>query len=220
MRVKSRVQFIDSLDEQSASRKRELITLKSLLKECNRDHEQQTLRRSCIVLAYAHWEGFIKDASITYVEYVDNQSLQLKQMSINFQAIACRSLIQNASKATKKISPHLNLFRQILINSSEKLRVNSEIAIDTESNLDATVFQNICMVVGVDYDSTWHTKRAFINDMVKRRCSIAHGEIGQPLDDKYVLEVIDFVIEAIDGFKTDLENAVVNANYRKIYDNI
>jgi hypothetical protein len=211
MPLKSQEQLIDFLAEKSQIRRRELFTFSRLLKS-KRQHELNIICRSSIVIAYANWEGFVKEAATAYVDYVACKSLVFNRLSPNFQAIACRTMLLDASRATKRITPHLKVVTQFISNSSKTVQINPDSAIDTESNLNADVLENICITVGIDYHSRWSTWGPFVDELVKNRCSIAHGTLLTP-DEVYALEGINFVEQAITWFKTDIENSALATNF-------
>jgi MAE_28990/MAE_18760-like HEPN len=214
MRIKSEAMLIDFLSKQSQMRRRELITFSELLKS-KRDHELNIMCRTSIVLAYANWEGFVKESAAAYVDYVDSKSLPFNQLSVNFQAIACRTMLLKSVQATKRISPHLELINHFTSNSFAAIQVCSKAAIDTESNLNKEIFENICVTIGIDYHVRWSRWGPFINDLVKNRCSIAHGDFWIP-ERRYAQEAVKYVGDFIDWFKTDIENAAVTSTYVKI----
>ncbi len=211
MRVRSKEELVDRLSEMSQPRKRELITLDQFVKH-GREHEREIARRSAIVFSYAHWEGFVKDAAIAYVEYVAFRSPLFGTLTANFQAIVCRTYLTIASQATRRITPHLNVVHQFTNYHMSNVRIDSKAAIDTESNLNAEVFENICQTLGIDYSAHWSKYGHFIDDLVEQRCAIAHGELLRP-QENYVQEVLDFVLQAISWFTTDVENAVLMNAY-------
>lgn len=214
MKIRSKGELVDFLGGAKQIRKKELVSLihdikppkvKNIEKHC----------RSAIVLAYAHWEGFIKEAAKAYVQYVSNKSRKLSDLSINFQAMACRQDLIIAHKATRKIEPHISLVRRFTEKYSSSVSINPDDAINTESNLNSEVFQNICACVGVDYNSFWATDGPFIDDLFLNRCAIAHGELHNPKK-KYAIEALSFTINAIDRFSTEIENAVIQEHFLKM----
>ena len=211
MNFKSKESLIDFIDQQSQKRKRELISISQALKT-NREHEQRFLCRSAIVLSYAHWEGFIKDVSVAYVEYVAFKAPRFEQLTSNFQALAFKTKITVCGKATRRIQPHLELLQEILDYQQKKVSIDPQKCIDTESNLDSTVFENICRTVGIEYELYWSTYSHFIDDLVKTRCMIAHGELVEA-ESKHTAEIIKFTQTSIDKFGGDISNAAVRETY-------
>lgn len=209
MRIKSQEALIDFIDEKSQIRRRELITLTQLL-QIKRKHELNIACRSAIVIAYAHWEGFVKETATAYVEYVACRALKFEQLSPNFKAIACREILSDASRATKRMHPHIRVVEYFMNQSSKIIDTScmSASVIDTQSNLKSEVFENICITIGLDYTQRWSTYGPFIDELATQRHLIAHGTIVAPPKD-YAVEAVDFVEKAIDWFRTDIENCAV-----------
>lgn len=161
-----------------------------------------------MVLAYAHWEGFVKDAATAYVSMVAHKSRRLADLAPCFQALACRQELRMAQAATRRIAPYMDVVSRVIDRLNESVTLNDSNAIDTESNLNADVFANICACVGVDYHASWSSDGPFMDDLFRTRCVIAHGELYAP-DRKYATEVVDFAIGAIDRFSTEIGNAAL-----------
>ncbi len=74
MKISTPTQVARRLDPSIAWRKKEL-TQQKLLADSASAGNAEVLRRSGITLLYAHWEGFIKDASVVYLRYLSNSPL-------------------------------------------------------------------------------------------------------------------------------------------------
>ncbi|NJL59075.1 MAG: hypothetical protein HC887_04920, partial [Desulfobacteraceae bacterium] len=112
MKVRSKEELIDCLNESSKPRKRELISLNEMIGK-GRKHEKIIACRSAIMLSYAHWEGFVKEGAIAYVSYVAFKAPFLDKVKANFQAIACKPYLLIAAQATKRITPHIEVVKQL-----------------------------------------------------------------------------------------------------------
>lgn len=211
MIFKSKELLIDFVHQQSQERKRELISISQSLKTM-RDHEQKLLCRGAIVFSYAHWEGFVKDISLAYISHVAFKAPTFEALTQNFQALAFKAKITTCGKATKRIQPHLDLLQEILGSSGDKVKIDPQKSIDTESNLDSIVFENICKTVGIDYTSYWSTYSPYLDELVKNRCLIAHGELFVP-NREYAVEVLSFTQRSIDQFGSDISNAVTMESF-------
>lgn|GEM_PF-1430832 len=207
MKARNKTELIDTLGNIKQERKRELFTLSSELKAAKYPNDLPLVRRAAIIFSYAHWEGFIKDASQAYVIFVASKSRKLSDLIINFQALACRQELIIAQKATKRIFPHLIVVKRLTDEINESYSLNPSTSIDTESNLTSEIFENICNCIGIDYKLNWEVQGPFIDDLFRNRCAIAHGELYVP-DMKYSIEALEFSIKAIDQFSTEVENAV------------
>ena len=211
MKIRAANELIDFLGGRKQIRKRELMSLSHDLSPPAGEADGR-IRRSAVVLAYAHWEGFVKDAARAYVHLVSHKSRGLNTLTINFQALVLRQELVIAQGAAKRIQPHLLLTKRFTDDLSHGCSINADSAIDTESNLTAEVFENICLSVGLDYQSFWSSDGPFIDDLFRSRCEVAHGELNTP-DTKYAKETVHFVISAIDRFSTEIENSAVLERY-------
>ena len=211
-KIKSLEQLVDHLSNESRIRKHELVTVRQMLPPATRAAVDFSLRLSP-VMAYAHWEGYIREATKAYLLYLSQKSVGLFRLQPNFQAIACRSEIVGCASATKRIAPHLKVVRRLVDEVSQSVSLPVD-AIDTESNLNWDVFENICLTVGVPTDVFWSEQRGLINDLFRTRCEIAHGQLLIPKPNDAV-RYVQFALEAIQHFTTDLENeATTNAHLR------
>lgn len=210
MRIRTDEHLLDFLAENKQRRKRELVSFKQ---DLSADVVARRVGRSTIVLAYAHWEGFVKQAARAYVQLVSHKSRAFASLSPNFQALICRQELKLAQQAAKRIGPHLMLIN-LLMNDLVRSATIDESAIDTESNLNSEVFENICLSIGVNYNLMWSQEAPFMNDLFEHRCAISHGELFEPRD-LYALEVVSKVIDWIDNFSTDVENAALEKAYLK-----
>jgi MAE_28990/MAE_18760-like HEPN len=68
-KIKSLEQLVDHLSNESRIRKRELIAVRQMLPPATRAAVDFSLRLSP-VMAYAHWEGYIKEAAKAYLLYL------------------------------------------------------------------------------------------------------------------------------------------------------
>jgi hypothetical protein len=211
MKIRATTELVDFLGAKKQVRKRELISLSQAL-ALPRRKAVGLICRSAVVFAYAHWEGFVKEAARAYVYLVAHKSHRLDALSLNFQALVCRQEILSAQTATRRIRPHISLARRFTEGISRGCTIDADAAIDTESNLTAAVFENICLSVGLDYHRAWATQGPFMDDLFRSRCAIAHGELSTP-DSRYAKESVEFSIGAIDRFSTDIENAAVLESY-------
>lgn len=191
----------DKLDKDLSWRKKEIIDL-SLLIDTQSGETQITLIRGAITLLYAHWEGFIKKASILYLTYICKMNIHLSELTENFCYISL------GKKFPKMVSVHSYKSQKALFNyiyyehKDIELNVKPEATIDTESNLKFDVFQTITDQLGVD--SSWfETKQHFINEvLLGLRNAIAHGEYRR--DTKLVSDFLlikENILEFIEYFK-------------------
>ena len=70
MKIRTTEELLGKLDEALSWRKKELIDYKLITERNKGSLLQKPLTRAGIALVYAHWEGFIKEASGFYLSYL------------------------------------------------------------------------------------------------------------------------------------------------------
>jgi hypothetical protein len=202
----------DYLDEESAWRIKEISDLKIGVRTAE-GARKRTLIRASVPLIYAHWEGFVKNVSTAYVNFVNCQRLNYEQLRTCFVVFGLKGKLNDltGSRQAKRNNEIINfLFNEL----KGKAKLNLSNAIDTESNLNSEVFGNIAESIGID-PSPYESKYNFIDiSLVKRRNDIAHGQ-SLDLDADDCRKLADEVIFLIRRYKTDIENAVALKEYLK-----
>lgn len=213
MKIRSQTELQDCLDSSLKDRKKELSTLRFMIDGCKRDHERNVLLRAAIPILYAHWEGFIKFASVAYLTYILHEGITFDNLKPTFKAVALRNKVLAVS-TSKKLKPHQELIEFIFENLDKHVAFNPKTAIDTESNLSSTVLQDIMQTIDLNFDSEWQKKIQIIDrELIKNRNDIVHGELV-PVDQALFQQLHKFVIESLEKYKTSIENAVLLRMYK------
>ena len=71
------------LDNEFSWRLKEIASLKIVVRTSD-NLSKKTAVRAAIPLLYGHWEGFIKNVSTYYLEFVNGQSLTYKELKSCF----------------------------------------------------------------------------------------------------------------------------------------
>jgi hypothetical protein len=165
------------------------------------------LLRSAITLLYAHWEGFIKAAALTYIEYVAAQGLRFEELASCFLALAARSIL-NTGTGAKRIRVHLEITKFFRSGLSEKSSVPYRDGIRTQGNLSSDVLKEIVDTLGLDF-SPYETKLHLIDDtLLRSRNTIAHGEYLQITEERYE-ELSREIMGMMENFRTQVQNAAL-----------
>jgi hypothetical protein len=99
MSIRTTEELSNKLSEDLAWRKKEVSAIKSLVETRNFSTEKHNvLVRSGICILYSHWEGFIKLAANSYLEYIRSKKLTYKQLSSNFLALAMKEKLKEAKE--------------------------------------------------------------------------------------------------------------------------
>jgi len=210
-KIRTVSQLSDKLAEEISWRKKELIYIKTLIEKNKYQTVQSTLLRSGTAILYAHWEGFVKNAATSYVEFVARQNLKYSELAPNFLALAVKKQLNEAQGSYRAV-----IFTKVvdfLITGLEsKCLIQWDDAIKTQSNLNSEVLKDIICILGLDY-SLYETKEKIIDEtLLRSRNEIAHGqylliEFGQ------YLELHHEIISLMDLFKDQIENAAISEAY-------
>ncbi len=213
MKIRTTEQLSDKLSTALAWRKKELSEVKSLVETKSfSDSKHKALVRSGICLLYAHWEGFVKLAANSYLEFVIMQKLCYEELSNNFLALAMKEKLKEA-KETNKPSLYIPVCDFFLDELNQRCSLPKD-TISTASNLSSEIFQEIAHVLGIDF-SPYSTKSVLIDTkLLKTRNEIAHGEYSV-FDREEYIELHREVIIMLDLFRNQIENAAINKDYMR-----
>jgi len=215
MNIRTAEQLIDRLANDLAWRKKELSAMKSLIEAKNvSDQRHKVLVRSGVCILYSHWEGFVKLAANSYLEYVISKRLTYQELSSNFLALAMKEKLKEA-KETHKPSLYIPVCEFFLyeLNQRSILPKPKEV-ISTGSNLNSENFKEITYNLGIDFSIS--SKESVLIDLklLKTRNEIAHGEDSEFNRDAY-LELHKEIIGMLDIFRNQIENAAIQKKFRR-----
>ncbi len=185
--------------------------LKKLVSSASLDREA-VLVRSLVALLYAHWEGFVRNAGLCYLQYLSPRRLRYSELASNFVALSLLPRIRDAA-SRHNLSELIQVVELLRDQPEERCRMPKD-AVDTESNLSSRVLHDLMTAMGLDY-APFETKAVLIDErLLGNRNRIAHGEYVA-LDARDSIELADQVLALMEGFRDQLENAVALSRYRK-----
>lgn len=202
------------IEEDRSWRSEEVRLLRNQLSSLSED-KKGVLRRSLVIMVYAHLEGFCRRALEIYVARINDLELTVGQVEWNLAAASLSETFDKLHnkdlkcKVFKRALPDdakLHRFardRDFLeaIGEFEKsvVRIDSECVVDAESNLKPAVLRKMLYRIGLDHSivDSWS---ALLNRLIGKRNNIAHGASRAPVshDDYEVFEyTADAVMDAI-----------------------
>ncbi|MFK0734161.1 MAG: MAE_28990/MAE_18760 family HEPN-like nuclease [Gloeotrichia echinulata GP01] len=214
MKIRTLEQLSDKLAEELAWRKKELSALKGLIDfKSFSSEKKKALIRSGITMLYAHWEGFIKVAANSYLEFVAMQNLPYNQLSNNFIALAMKDKLDQANQ-TNKATIYNEVAEFFMTKMTERSVIKYENRITT-SNLSSSVFKEIILMLGLNY-SYFESKQVLIDEtLLKRRNMIAHGNYLDIHEDDYD-ELHTQIVAIMDNFRNQIDNCASTKQYCSI----
>jgi hypothetical protein len=212
MKIRTATELVDRIDQELSWRKRELTALESSVSSEKRPHHLLMLRRSAVVLLYAHWEGFVKSSAGCYLELVSRQQEPYKRLRSNFVALGFRKSLNEASESRSAVA-HLSAVNFIRYELGQASKLPYDGVVDTKSNLSYDVLENIFHLLGIDIPSAFTLKGLEIDGkLLEARNAIAHGQFRE-VDDETYRELRVLVLAMLEWFRTEIQNAATQKAY-------
>ena len=213
MNIKSSERFFDIISEDLVWRKKELTSIRSRVDLAKNKQLQDFEIRAGILLLYAHWEGFTKYSTDCYLNYVKNKKLKYNELSNNLLALSLKSYIHelNTNFQHKLHADFLNFIENGL---DDRAKWNLESAIDTKSNLNSEVLENILSVIGIPKIYFELKFKLLDEQLLKNRNSIAHGNYLL-IDKKEYFNIHKEIFTLINVLFNELTNLVTMEKYKK-----
>lgn len=209
--VRTLLQLQDAMDHELAWRIKEIGTFR--VESAKGGQRSNAFTRAGVALLYAHWEGFIKRAAELYLEYVSNRGLKYEDLTTCFVIFGLKGKL-NTLVSSRKSIPNIKAMDFIRGSLGDLATLKMAGAVNTESNLSSSVFENIANSIGVS-SAPYETKFNLIDSsLVDRRNKIAHGEFLDLKSSDFGL-LVEEILNLIRLFKNDLINAAATEAYKK-----
>jgi hypothetical protein len=177
------------------------------------DARRKPMIRAGVALLYAHWEGFIKNASEIYLEFVESRGLSYRSLKPCFVVFGLKGRITSLVES-RKSNTSIEAIEFILNKMDDKSQLGLKSAINTESNLSSTVFSNIAGSLDID-TTRYQTKFNLIDSsLLDRRNKVAHGEYLDIAGSDFA-DLASEILLLMRWYKTDIENAASLGSYRR-----
>ena len=211
-----------------AGREGELRLIERYLRDAEDETDQKTLRRSLVLLAYAHLEGFCKFALITYASAINSMRLKCNEASIPLVAASLGDVFAALRNEQKK---H-DLFRSSLKEDADVHRIAREQSfvesyegrignetveihdriIDTRSNLTSVILKRNLFMLGLPYPFVDQFKGS-MDRLLGVRNAIAHGDAL--LDPK--AEMVDEYLNTVMQLMGAVQERILDALVQRVY---
>lgn len=200
------------LDEDLAWRRKELTEIKFLI--CSSPHGNLQINlRIGVVMIYAHWEGFIKNAGDYYINYLSQQNFSYKDVNNSLIALSLKAQFKECGKADKT-SVHCKIVNTLINELNSQINIPYENAVKRKENLNYELLSDLLFTLGLEA-SYYELKENLIDHvLLKTRNDIAHGRrIKVDLED--FIELYVGVIPMLEQFKTQIFDAAEKELYKK-----
>ena len=206
--------FSTQITEDRNWRIKEISDLKSAINRGDASL-QKVLLRALIAICYAHWEGYVRFSAKKYLEHIALRRFSYQKLNKQFFRNYFLPRLAALSTSKTSVMERCALVDEILNASDRRFSQVNEDLINTKSNLNFDVFNDICFVCGLSIEP-FIEKSTFIDVvLLKRRNAIAHGE-----DTLVAIDDLDTIAQDTIGlmrsFGDALENHVVLQSYKAV----
>ena len=215
-----------ALETELAWRQEELAFFKNQLNEVEESNKNK-YRKSLVLILYSHMEGYIKIGLQTYIQYINSQGLNRRDVntglmvaSMHKEFIAYENMERKSEFFRKALPDDTRLhrlyrrvdFMEKMENFKEQELVIDDQIIDTESNLWYIVLQKNLYKIGLPVD-LFDDYRSDIDALVNRRNSIVHGNFKSGVTDTEFSNWERKVSEILEGITRLLYDYARNKRY-------
>ncbi|MAG73330.1 hypothetical protein CL620_03380 [archaeon] len=214
MKLSTNEDLSNKLDEDLAWRKKELTFVMGNLRGASSEQIKLYFLRIAVTLLYAHWEGYIKNSTIFYLNYIKQKRLNLCDLKINLLTLAINNEISKYTQS-KKISLRSTLVNILTENLEIEASIPDKKAVSTQSNLKFEVLKEFVFVLGLDFTPFELKQRLIDANLLKIRNDVSHGNY-MPIDEDDFLYCYSEVVKLLENFKEQIINSAINKNYLKV----
>lgn len=215
-----------ALEVELAWRQEELAFFKNQLNEILEENKNR-YRKSLVLILYSHLEGYIKICLQTYIQYINSQRLERREVSTGLMVASMHKefiAYENSDRKCEVFRRELpddarlhRLYRRIDFMEKvedfkeQKLTIDDQI-IDTESNLWYIVLQKNLYKIGLPIN-LFDEYQGDIDALVNRRNSIAHGNFRAGVTEREFSNWESKVSEILSGVTRLLYDYANNERY-------
>lgn len=218
------------IEADRSSREGEIRLIQQLLAGSDADAEQKMLKRTLILLTYAHLEGFCKFALLAYAGTINSVGMKCADASAAIAAASLSSVfyaLRNSQAKHPSFSRalpddsklHLSYREQEFVTKIADIKdlpvYIEDKFVDTESNLKSAVLRKLLFQLGFDYQYVADSVDSDINSLLGLRNAIAHGDRLIDPKDKVVQDYIATAFQVMGFLQAQVFSALQTELYRR-----
>jgi hypothetical protein len=211
-KIRTANNLLEAITEDITWRKKEISYIYFQVQDKKAKDECYYLIRCGILILYAHWEGFVKKTTETYLELICNKGLKINNIITPLRVLHLKKIIYPVVKEN-----NTEKFYKAVCNFIDKpndhfnVRYGKVLSID--DNLNSNVFRNILSYLGLDYTFFKDKEDIIDSVLVHNRNNIAHGQNYRLSFQEYE-DLHTNVLALIESFRTEIENKAVQGKYK------
>ncbi|MHB1079679.1 MAG: MAE_28990/MAE_18760 family HEPN-like nuclease [Prosthecobacter sp.] len=199
------------LDSELTWRRKELSDLKSAIRNAD-PIARNVLLRSLVTMSYAHWEGYVRVSAMKYFTHITLKKKSYRELDRQFYTNSFMARLDAFYRSKSSTKDACAFIISILDSLDSRFAFINPQLIDTKSNLNTDVINDLCLVCG--FDGTFFESSRFFIDatLLKKRNAIAHGQ-EDGIDERDVDEFVNTTLSLLEHFRTLIENKVYTKSY-------
>jgi hypothetical protein len=212
MKIRTAEELQEALDSDFAWRRKELTSIYTNVKT-SRPVLHKTNLRIGVVMLYAHWEGFLKNAAEYYLVYVASKKLNYSELKHNFIALSLKSKLADFVENNKS-TLHTQMVDFLLGDLNKRAQIPVVNVIKTQANLNSDVLRELISIIGLKFDPYELKSKLIDSQLLKIRNTVAHGQVLD-MDDFEYGNLYYEITNLMATFKNDIVNCAAMTLYRK-----
>lgn len=224
-------ELLSDLEQDAATRRAELETMKRALgraREAEDEAVAAALRRSFVLLAYAHAEGGVRFALEAYVRLINDRKMTVGQCNPHIVASAWDALFRELGNTDAKSGryfkgdpggdPKLHVYARRAGFVARGRELEQECVelpdgvVNTESNIDQVVISKLLFQLGLPRSWDWDRAFGSLIFLKRLRNQIAHGEI-EPVAAEQLSACEDAALATLSKLRGYLERSVIQQSF-------
>lgn len=212
MKIRTKEDLQNKIEGEFSWRITDLIRLRSLIIKSD-GLTKKTVLRSAIPILYAHWEGFVKEASSYLINFISLRRLQYNELTKGLLAIhISENILSNNETFFDKAVSIIDLFENKITERSNLKSIPKPI--NTKSNLNSEVLKEIITILELDYEKFRAYENLIDNQLLEARNKVAHGEY-RDIEWEFYDQLHEKIVELIKLLQIEILNCVAMDNYKK-----
>jgi len=198
--------LIDEIQEENNWRDGELAIFKINPQKVN----ELLWNRMCLPMIYAHWEGYVVSSLKLLIGHLNTLELVPSEVPTNLIVLGLGTKYNSLSgkQSFDQKVEFTDSFKEIF---QKAIKFKKDI--DTKSNLNKNVLEDLCTIFGFDFEVFKGVTRE-LEKIVIFRNKIAHGENSILPGSENIEKYVRSITQATDLLLTEIDKFITNENFR------
>lgn len=218
------------LERDKAARESEIRVIEKSLRNATIKIEQESIRRSLVLIIYAHFEGHCRFALTAYAAAINSRGVRCSEAEPRLVASTldrCFKELSNPSSTPRELRSSETLDEEVSFLHrrgqfvseldglfERKINIDDSV-IDTQSNLKPQILKQLLFKLGLDYSFVGPIAND-INRLLGVRNAIAHGDLLKKPDDDDVDDYKNLAYKTMASIQNAIMAGLTQKSYLKV----